>query len=145
MRRKPNHKMNNNNGGGGGGNNNRRRYRSGGDNNTGKIKNVSANRDKFLNMARDAMASGDRVEAENYLQHAEHYFRVLSTLQEEDARNRPAERSENEQNGQNAQSEQSSDKAPKKDAPAKSGDEDDSRGNKKAADGSANDALKLAS
>jgi hypothetical protein len=73
--------------------NNRRRFR-GGDNNAGKIKSVSANRDKYLNLARDAMASGDRVEAENYLQHAEHYYRVLSFLQEEDARNRP-ERNEN--------------------------------------------------
>lgn len=84
MRRKPNNRMNNNNNN----NNNRRRFHRG-ENNAGKIKSASANRDKYLNMARDAMASGDRVEAENYLQHAEHYFRVLSFLQEEDARNRP--------------------------------------------------------
>ena len=90
MRRKPNNRMNNNNNN----NNNRRRFHRG-ENNTGKIKSASANRDKYLNMARDAMASGDRVEAENYLQHAEHYFRVLSFLQEEDARNHP-ERTENQ-------------------------------------------------
>lgn len=29
-------------------------------------------------MARDATASGDRIAAENYFQHAEHYYRILS-------------------------------------------------------------------
>lgn len=34
--------------------------------------------DKYQLLARDASSSGDRVAAENYLQHAEHYFRILS-------------------------------------------------------------------
>jgi hypothetical protein len=34
--------------------------------------------DKYQVLARDAFTSGDRVAAENYLQHAEHYFRILS-------------------------------------------------------------------
>ena len=29
--------------------------------------------EKYVQLARDAQASGDRVAAENYLQHAEHY------------------------------------------------------------------------
>ncbi|MBM3583091.1 MAG: DUF4167 domain-containing protein [Alphaproteobacteria bacterium] len=33
--------------------------------------------DKYLILARDAQSSGDRVGAENYLQHAEHYFRMM--------------------------------------------------------------------
>jgi hypothetical protein len=37
--------------------------------------------DKYLALARDASSSGDRVKAENYLQHAEHYFRVLRSIQ----------------------------------------------------------------
>ncbi|MEZ5920796.1 MAG: DUF4167 domain-containing protein [Parvularculaceae bacterium] len=37
--------------------------------------------DKYQALARDAASSGDRVKAENYLQHAEHYFRVLRSLQ----------------------------------------------------------------
>lgn len=83
MRRKPNNgKSNNNNS-----QMARRRFRP--EQNTGKIKNVAASRDKYLNLAREAMAQGDRIEAENYLQHADHYYRVLSALQEEDARNRP--------------------------------------------------------
>ncbi len=34
--------------------------------------------EKYLTMARDASSQGDRVAAENYYQHAEHYFRVIS-------------------------------------------------------------------
>lgn len=37
--------------------------------------------DKYLTLARDATSAGDRVKAENYLQHAEHYFRVLRATQ----------------------------------------------------------------
>jgi hypothetical protein len=37
--------------------------------------------DKYLALARDATSSGDRVKAENYLQHAEHYFRVTRSIQ----------------------------------------------------------------
>jgi hypothetical protein len=33
--------------------------------------------EKYKNMARDAQLAGDRVQAEYYLQFAEHYFRVL--------------------------------------------------------------------
>lgn len=35
--------------------------------------------DKYLALARDASASGDRVLAENYFQHADHYYRVMSS------------------------------------------------------------------
>jgi len=37
--------------------------------------------EKYQQLARDAFSSGDRVLAENYLQHADHYFRVLRMLQ----------------------------------------------------------------
>jgi hypothetical protein len=37
--------------------------------------------EKYQQLARDATSSGDRVLAENYLQHAEHYFRVLRAMQ----------------------------------------------------------------
>jgi len=37
--------------------------------------------EKYLQLARDANTQGDRVMAENYLQHAEHYFRILSAAQ----------------------------------------------------------------
>jgi hypothetical protein len=34
--------------------------------------------EKYLQLARDANSSGDRVMAENYLQHAEHYYRIMA-------------------------------------------------------------------
>lgn len=37
--------------------------------------------EKYQQLARDATTAGDRVLAENYLQHAEHYFRLLRALQ----------------------------------------------------------------
>jgi hypothetical protein len=38
--------------------------------------------EKYQALARDAQASGDRVAAENYLQHAEHYFRIIEAINE---------------------------------------------------------------
>ncbi len=37
--------------------------------------------EKYQTLARDATSSGDRVMAENYQQHAEHYFRILQSVQ----------------------------------------------------------------
>ena len=37
--------------------------------------------EKYQQLARDAGSAGDRVLAENYLQHAEHYFRLLRAIQ----------------------------------------------------------------
>jgi hypothetical protein len=37
--------------------------------------------ERYLQLARDATSAGDRVMAENYMQHAEHYFRVLRAMQ----------------------------------------------------------------
>ena len=34
--------------------------------------------EKYMTLARDAQSSGDRVMAENYLQHAEHYNRIIA-------------------------------------------------------------------
>ena len=37
--------------------------------------------EKYLQLARDAQSSGDPVMAESYLQHAEHYYRVIAAAQ----------------------------------------------------------------
>ena len=34
--------------------------------------------EKYQALARDASSSGDRIMAENYLQHAEHYYRLVN-------------------------------------------------------------------
>mgnify|MGYP001285361422 CR=1 FL=1 len=38
--------------------------------------------EKYKNLAKDAMSSGDHIGAENYLQHAEHYTRVINIKNE---------------------------------------------------------------
>jgi len=69
-------------GGGGGGNNGggfnpNRTYDSSGP--EVKIRGSAALvYEKYLQLARDANSSGDRVMAENYLQHAEHYYRIMA-------------------------------------------------------------------
>ena len=34
--------------------------------------------ERYLNMARDAAAAGDRIAAENFFQHADHYYRMIN-------------------------------------------------------------------
>lgn len=83
--RRPQHTNHSNGGGGGGGGNNNhnnpnRNYDSNGP--EVKIRGSAATvYEKYLQLARDANASGDRVMAENYLQHAEHYYRILAAQQ----------------------------------------------------------------
>jgi len=53
--------------------------------------------DKYNQLARDAQVSGDRVAAENFQQHAEHYLRLLSVAQkEQDSRREEQERQNRE-------------------------------------------------
>ncbi|WP_025199959.1 MULTISPECIES: DUF4167 domain-containing protein, partial [Brucella] len=49
--------------------------------------------EKYSALARDAQASGDRVMAENYLQHAEHYNRIIMAAMAQ--QNIPYQREEN--------------------------------------------------
>src|SRR5208282_5745809 len=41
--------------------------------------------EKYMSLARDAHSSGDSVAAENYLQHAEHYNRIILAAQAQNA------------------------------------------------------------
>src|SRR5580693_9185413 len=52
--------------------------------------------EKYLQLARDARSSGDPVAAENYYQHAEHYFRLIAAAQEQFRQNQPQPRTDNE-------------------------------------------------
>jgi len=82
---------NNNNNGGGGNNNNNNFNRKGGNpltrtyDSSGpdvKIRGTAQHiAEKYAQLARDAQSSGDRVIAENYLQHAEHYNRIIASAQ----------------------------------------------------------------
>jgi hypothetical protein len=68
-------------GGGGGGNNPNRAFESNGPEGMKIRGNAQHVYERYQQLARDAFTSGDRVLAENHLQHAEHYFRVLRTIQ----------------------------------------------------------------
>src|SRR5215469_2705598 len=64
--------------------------------------------EKYLQLARDARSSGDPVAAENYYQHAEHYFRLIAAAQEQFRQNQQQPRSgeeivsdDNEDDGEN--------------------------------------------
>jgi len=53
--------------------------RSSGNVNDAKSRNnANQTHEKYLALARDALAGGDRVAAENYFQHADHYYRVVA-------------------------------------------------------------------
>src|SRR5512145_1993139 len=65
------------NGGGGGGNPRQQTF----DSNGPDIRirgNAYQVLEKYLAMARDATSAGDRIAAENFYQHAEHYYRIIN-------------------------------------------------------------------
>lgn len=47
--------------------------------------------EKYLQLGRDATGSGDRVMAESYFQHAEHYFRILNAMAQAAAAAQPGQ------------------------------------------------------
>lgn len=57
--------------------------------------------EKYLILARDAQLSNDRVAAENFLQHAEHYTRLLAEAQREMASEQESRQQQYQQNGNN--------------------------------------------
>jgi hypothetical protein len=52
--------------------------------------------EKYVQLSRDAASSGDRVAAENYLQHAEHYYRILAAAQAQMPQPQPVMRSDDD-------------------------------------------------
>jgi len=66
---------------GGNQNNPNRAYESNGPEGTKVRGNAQTIYEKYQQLARDANSAGDRVLAENHLQHAEHYFRMIRLMQ----------------------------------------------------------------
>lgn len=67
--------------------------------------------EKYQSLARDATSAGDRILSENYMQHAEHYLRIINAIQEQMQtyyRENPgsSEESPAYQGGENASSEE---------------------------------------
>src|SRR6201996_2670035 len=87
-----------NNGGGGGGFNPNRPFDSSGP--EIKIRGSASHvYEKYLQMARDANSGGDRVMAENYLQHAEHYYRIMAAAAAQQAQFQAQQAAQAAQNG----------------------------------------------
>ena len=102
--RRPQHGGGGNNNSGGGGNNGggfnpNRTYDSNGP--EVKIRGSASHvYEKYLQLARDSNSSGDRVMAENYLQHAEHYYRIVSATAAQQAQYQAQQAAQAAANGQ---------------------------------------------
>lgn len=110
--------------------------------------------EKYLQLHRDASSSGDRVKAENYLQHAEHYFRIMQAQDEQrgnrqDNQSRGGGNNQNQnqnqnqskggnnsqnQDNSNSAKDEKSDKREEEKVEAKSGDQPKPRGRKPKSD-----------
>jgi hypothetical protein len=65
-----------------------------------KVRGTAQNiAEKYLTLARDAQSSGDRVMAENYLQHAEHYNRIIAAALAQQQQFQRDSRDEDEDDG----------------------------------------------
>ena len=102
--RRPQHGSNSGGGGGGGGGGNNgggfnpnRTYDSSGP--EVKIRGSASHvYEKYLQLARDANSGGDRIMAENYLQHAEHYYRIMAATAAQQAQYQAQQAAQNPQN-----------------------------------------------
>ncbi|MCC7259404.1 MAG: DUF4167 domain-containing protein [Alphaproteobacteria bacterium] len=103
MRRRPNNggRSNNNNGGrsgGGGGMNRRPRHGGGGHYRSGggevNVKQLTQAREKYVTLAREALSANEKIDAEYYYQHVEHYSRMLKELGEQVGEQRQEQRSD---------------------------------------------------
>ncbi|HEX4637159.1 MAG TPA: DUF4167 domain-containing protein, partial [Rhizomicrobium sp.] len=96
---RPQHGGNNSGGGnnGGSGFNPNRTYDSSGP--EVKIRGSASHvYEKYLQLARDANSGGDRIMAENYLQHAEHYYRIMAATAAQQAQYQAQQGAPNPQN-----------------------------------------------
>ena len=78
--------------------------------------------EKYLQLGRDATSSGDRVMAEGYFQHAEHYFRIINAINQAQQQN-PQHNGSNGQVVQAQHNPQISHNGPRRDEPEEDGDD----------------------
>jgi len=94
-----------------------RNYESGGSDN--KVRGSAQQiLDKFLALARDATSAGDRIAAEGYFQHAEHYYRVLNKDRDDQPKNTQNDRPQRDDRPQQNAAPQGRDTAPQPSADA---------------------------
>ncbi len=87
--------------------------------------------EKYLQLGRDATSGGDRVMAESYFQHAEHYFRILNAMnqaaaqhqQTQQRRYQPNEQGEGGEGGEANEQSNGQDYGAESDGPAEAAGE----------------------
>lgn len=77
--------------------------------------------EKYIQLARDAQSAGDRITAENMLQHAEHYYRVLNE-------NNPDRGRDQQRQNENSSDQRDEASVEDRNAPAARGNEGDQDG-----------------
>lgn len=66
--------------------------------------NASQVHEKYVSLARDAINAGERILAENFYQHAEHYYRVVASINEANTQSASTDQpNANAQRGQESQ------------------------------------------
>lgn len=88
--------------------------------------------DKYLALARDAQLSGDRVTAENFLQHAEHYSRILVAAAEAAAERQSQHQANQQQPSQDRDDDNSNDNNARGSDDGDADNSDDNGGNRRA-------------
>ncbi|MDE2581481.1 MAG: DUF4167 domain-containing protein [Rhodospirillales bacterium] len=87
--------------------------------------------EKYLQLGRDATSGGDRVMAESYFQHAEHYFRILNAMAQAAQQSQPGAGPQQHQprryNGEETQQSGSEQGDAAEANPAGTGDQPDAR------------------
>ncbi len=96
--------------------------------------NASQIYEKYQQLARDAASSGDRIASENFLQHAEHYYRVMAANgQRAEQRNNADDSQKDTADGNGSDNEAAEETASSEERSAKSDDDkprnNGSRGN----------------
>lgn len=102
--------------GGGGAQNANRAYDSNGP--AGKLRGTAAQLvEKYTNLARDARVGRDRVLVENYLQHAEHYQRLINEIAAQQAQQQEQQQQQNEPAAQHSNGHDAKDQPAHEDQP----------------------------
>jgi hypothetical protein len=81
--------------------------------------------EKYLQLGRDATSGGDRVTAEAFFQHAEHYFRILNAMNQAQQQGQPNGQAPQQQQGNQRRNYQNGDSYQGNDDGMSSGDQEE--------------------
>lgn len=93
--------------------------------------------EKYLQYGRDAQTSGDRINAEAYFQHAEHYYRIMAANMPKERQQQPSDDQENRNDGDESRNEDRNAEA------ADNSSSDEGNQNSKRSQGGGDDGLQV--